>query len=760
MLISHLCACCAPYFKNAMDSAPRHSTTWPLVGHPSPFPTAPENEALRGEATGDGDHDSELDTERPDSPQQQSWEAVSPPAGYPSINYRPVLLQTSVLCAAGTIFLSAMMALAALAWTSDSSRAYRVDNVNYFIALRYGPAILGAVSQTLFQQIARQFLSVMPFVNMASRGRPKGARKTVMAMWWPFMNDAQGPELMALNLLLAISSILIGLKIFLIEIVEKEGYWATYVHPVTAWCLAGYYAATFTTIVWILVLLSRNQTGLRPDWDPECIADYIALFYHFNVPAMQNLGSRRPWRLSEDILDYTYRLGYWKRTNSTSVEIAYGIMGARGGVVPCAGSSAARSGSLGRHGAKKARKQADYPYRVAPYWTYFSWLSLLILPAILGLLFVTAATGYLKHGFFIEDTFSMLRLDQASAYGINATAGMSNLTIDADPTFMEWGPNADWRGNRLLLVNFIIRGVPMYLLLLALSGISNTDLAYRIYRPVHNLTAHPCSAMDSLLMDYFTRSPFAVSADALSKGYGKVFFLSIMGSAAPVLALIPFGIMTLTTTVNGVIIGQFSMVSFIGTVILTLGILGCYLLVFPFIPYRHHELVPWRWLSPIHIWSTFQGSELAQLPEFGRCEENWTKDHLRAAIIMRNQKYQIGIAAHRNGNQLIGADIFCDEQNVPTGLVDGVRPRHRRTAQWVLGLFRTEPDVKNADEIPLDDRQRARTVDQTNQVTTPERGRTAFYTNDQQEDHQHISAQMASPDGYDANRSEGDDSGE
>lgn len=120
-------------------------------------------------------------TDRSSSPEEQPGEAVSVPAGYPSINHRPVLLKTSILDTTATTFFLAIMGLDAVAWIADSSRAYRVDNVNYFLVLRYGPAALGAVSQLLFQQIITQFLRVLPLVNMASPRRPKDARNTVMA---------------------------------------------------------------------------------------------------------------------------------------------------------------------------------------------------------------------------------------------------------------------------------------------------------------------------------------------------------------------------------------------------------------------------------------------------------------------------------------------------------------------------------------------------------------------------------------------------
>lgn len=705
---------------------------------------AASNDRLNGlaSASSDGERSSRVNddgnrieglSECPDTA-TASWKAIDPPLGYPSINHRPVLLKTSVLCAAGSFFFLAMMGLGVLAWTSDRSTPYKVRNVNYYIVLRYGPALLGAVSQTVFQLIVRQFLRMLPFVNMASPRRPKRAQDTISAGWWPFLfvrlNDL---DKLVLQAMMMLNTYLIGAKVFLVEIVDHMGSWTIFIHPTFAWYLTSYYGSTLAVTIWITVLLVRNRTSIRSDWEPECLADYLALFNTFNVKLNHcKMGGFVFPDLDAVIDKHCYRLGYWKRTEGAVERIAYGIRGSRSEPLPKptthatteptrviqptsairpssstrpngASTSGLLQRSRERHIAMAAKAHPYYPYLFRPYWLLHHWMILISLPALIALLLLVATTGYLAHGFAIDKHYSLHRLDRATAEGIHLAPVLSNLTMANNATFIPFGPGVDSRANRILLVDFLIRFLPIAIFLFALNDLANMDLAYRIYRPVHNLTSQACSATDSLLMDYFTRSPFAVSAHALSKEYLKVFTLSVVGSAGPALGIVPFGLLTLASTENGVIIGRFSTGAFVSTLLLGFVILGCYLMVFPYLPTRHHEWIPRPWQSPIDIWQAFCASELARLPEFGRCEDTWTKDHLRAALISRDLKYRLGVATDVDGNCRVGVDISCDSQNVPTNLVEGVQPRHPRTAHLLQRIFRGKwaEKERDAEEIPL-----------------------------------------------------------
>lgn len=110
----------------------------------------------------------------------------------------------------------------------------------------------------------------------------------------------------------------------------RQGFWAISIHPVTAWALTGYYGATLILIICIIVFLATNQICIRPGWDMECIADYLALFNTFNISLSSDTSLDGDFVLptiSEEVYHYVYRLGYWKVLDGDSETIAYGIRG-------------------------------------------------------------------------------------------------------------------------------------------------------------------------------------------------------------------------------------------------------------------------------------------------------------------------------------------------------------------------------------------------------------------------------------------------
>lgn len=595
---------------------------------------------------------------------------IEPPEGYPTLDYLPTILRPQVTILVALFYAGITVGITSLAILSDAKIPYAVHSDSYYFAVRYGPGVVAAISTFVFKNTSQEILHLLPFINMAGKSSARfSGHFTVLAQYWPVLKHPNTLGTQVTMGLTMLSGILMACKTLLLEVVDGGTSWHVYVHPGVAKPLVAYYFVMLVYMVWITAWLWGRPTGIRKDWVPQSIADIINLFSYFNwnldYPADIGLIPR----IYRSLFHMSYRLGYWERSSGNEKRVVYGIrtLGNQ-----CFGRDSKEEVKVQRRGEMKPRSPyLFYPWTSIWYFSYF-----VILAALLVMFSVMTGTGYLQHGAVLWGNWTIERLDHVA--NVTTLTGSRNITLEYSgsefwikPSNSSAVASDTKRVVHLLLANFVLRSVPLYLLSLVAFGMSFLDARFRSMQPYYNMSRQSVDAADSILLDFASRSPFEVTSEAFTKRYWKVFAYSLLGSAPEFLMLIPYGLLDMTS-VDDIIICQFSMVSFCGTCVLIVVYLAVLLLSWP----REQRALPRLGISLLDTMILCQHSYLARDPIFGICKPRWTKKKFVGAL--ENEDYQMlmGIRTGTDGKERIGFDIsrYGPEQ-IDTSHVQWVRPR-------------------------------------------------------------------------------------
>ncbi|KAI5356553.1 hypothetical protein Slin15195_G021910 [Septoria linicola] len=109
------------------------------------------------------------------------------------------------------------------------------------------------------------------------------------------------------------------------------------------------------------------------------------------------------------------------------------------------------------------------------------------------------------------------------------------------------GDSSEHQYLKVLAANAIFGVIPALLISMVPYGIAALDPVHRFMQPLYNMSRQECDAKDCILLEYLSRSPFAVSKDAFDRGYWKVCSYSILGSLPELLVLLLYGIPMITS---------------------------------------------------------------------------------------------------------------------------------------------------------------------------------------------------------------------
>ncbi|TKA83856.1 hypothetical protein B0A55_00161 [Friedmanniomyces simplex] len=604
--------------------------------------------------------------------QEPQYEAIAPPPGYRKLTYFPLMLSPKVTLFLAALYFVLMGGAIVLYLLANERTAYPVQNVNLYLAARYGPAVIAIITSSLFKSTIQELRRMLPYINMADRRRGRAigpGSYSVGALYWPLLYGPNTPGTWIIRFFMPFTTALIASKTLLINVVEQNNTWLVVIHRGVAVLLAAYYALSGGLTLLLTCWLWGRETGLREDWDPRSLADIIALFYWSNLDASFVSGSPRDRHY---LRGTRFRLGYWKRGRD---EIVYGIR-----VI----SETASTGN-----EIPSRKKGPNAYVYTPLMSRIMlifWASAAFV--VLLLLLYAAAAGYVSNGFAVQDFL---------VHGLNSSAGHLNASLSLGGDIvagLEWISRAE--ANALLATSTYLRALPIWFLTAAFEYSIALDAHFRYMQPLYNMRRGPCLAEDSILLGYLNMSPLEVTREAFQRSHWKVFYYSILSAVSTTLILVPVGTLALTHTGDNLIIGQFSWPFYIGSVvIISIYIVSC---LFAWPPDRRRA--PRQTTSLIDIWTMFRNSRLCQQTEFGRCESYWGPEHLASTIQLRRDQYLLGICHGEDGKDSLGFDVCFDgETGQPTAYVDKVAPKSSRRKNVNGAKQRNEAEVEEGFEL-------------------------------------------------------------
>jgi hypothetical protein len=220
-----------------------------------------------------------------------------------------------------------------LACRSRSAKVWDIHNVNYYLAARFLPAVIGVCTNILFSNIASTLRRILPFINMADQKNAKSKyrmEQTIGARYFPFAPMLWKEWLMcflfASNYAFHLT-LLAKASLFNVEDTGR-GVWHVSVRLGPAIYLCFTYLIAASISVFIAISYAGCSTGLKKDWDPTSLADIILLFMPSDaVPNLDHSLHYGRWDQMIRKSKSRYRLGYWKMTNmgESPPLIVYGI---------------------------------------------------------------------------------------------------------------------------------------------------------------------------------------------------------------------------------------------------------------------------------------------------------------------------------------------------------------------------------------------------------------------------------------------------
>lgn len=408
-------------------------------------------------------------------------------------------------------------------------------------------------------------------------------------------------------------------KLALLQVVQRgsDKGWSVVVHRHIVYVLTAYYILHILFLLGTTKWLWSRSTGLRAGWDPTSLADIIALFQPFRNDDLLNTKDTR------------YRLGYWRRIEGSRTTVVYGI----------------RSRHPNRHFSLSSTTQwcgflapSASPYQRFP----ILWNSLgeggINLVLLGGAVLVTATwTGILASPLRSR----VFLVTNGAFHWANTPSANNTIPVNANLTASgQWSPflaGPERAAANLQLWNFVLRGLPQLFMSAALNISALFDLFYLYCQPFVDMYRGPCSASDSILLDYLTISPLKVLLEAHGRGHWKVLYFKALALLAPLAQLAPISVLTLVGAENA-IWGQFS----ISALATSVAVMAIYLASYAWTRCSQSRLMPSEGTNLSDLWKMCSTSRFAQNPVFGECGPSWTKEDLVATLQLQHDRYMFG----------------------------------------------------------------------------------------------------------------------
>ena len=271
------------------------------------------------------------------------FEPIDPPKGYTPLTFRPKILTRRILLAIAVFYLGIFGLLGYLIYRSQFEIPWKIRNVNYYLAARYLPAVIGVCTNALFSTTTSTLRRILPFIHLADQKNTTSKYRlehTVCARYFPLSQKIDWRICFLLFGNLAIHfTIAAKATLFNVEVAEG-GVWSVSIRLGPAVFLSFTYLLAASINVFIIIRYAGCSTGLKENWDPTSLADIILLFTPTDtVPRLDHALDYTYWYPMVRKSKARYRLGYWKITNSAepTPPIVYGIREI-GAIIPTNGT--------------------------------------------------------------------------------------------------------------------------------------------------------------------------------------------------------------------------------------------------------------------------------------------------------------------------------------------------------------------------------------------------------------------------------------
>ncbi|GIZ42793.1 hypothetical protein CKM354_000604800 [Cercospora kikuchii] len=634
--------------------------------------------------------------------QEPRYEPIDPPKGYSPLDFCPAMLKPAATIALSIFYAGIAAAIAVIILAPDSRGPYLIRSDSYYFAASYGPGLLAAISSFLYKITIQEFLRMLPYINMSNPGHNSMAYRTVLAMYWPLLYTKNTSGTRTIFVLNVVTAFLLSYKAAVFEVVNTGTTWNLYIHTWAAAPLILYYSVVSVLMAYMTCWLWNRGTGLRKDWDPECIADIMALFCHFDMD-LDEIKSNTGYLpcITRRCENYHYRLGYWKTEikagESISTSIVYGIR-TDPTFIPSLNLYGRENKWQGRV-RKRLSAHWPSPYIFAPWADLGFWLAATFVLISFGMCALIAISGYLRTGFVLSEDWTVQKLDPIANQSLVIAASNATLNILS-------GAFTNPQGSRLATENplgfqyfLVFRILPLVVVCQCFPWWYQTDAWFRWMQPFYNMSRQNTTAEESLLLDYLNKTPFYVTAHAFKNGYWKAFVFSLLGSSVDFLQLFPYGSWTIGAA-GRLLIGRFSITAF--SVTWALVILTGMAMVWSY-PTGMRR-IPRPRITLLDLWLMCHKSHVSTFDESRKCTPKRSKLLHHAAISARMNTYRLGILQSADGLERIGFDVHGErEDEQDTGYV---RVAHAR-GSWLRRLWHTmsakskKPSVQRAPTLPV-----------------------------------------------------------
>lgn len=614
------------------------------------------------------------------------FDPILPPKGYTPLDFRPTMLTHRILWSLVLFYLATLSLLAYLFYRYHLGLVWRVRNVNYYLAARYLPAVMGIVAITLFRSTVATLQRMLPFFNMAdqkkSEVKDSGITHTICARYFPNYYLVNNPTpFMLFGLTFIGSTIAFKATLFSVQ-GTGEGTWLVAIRLLPAIFLCANYLLMSLITTYIAIKHGSRNTGLKKDWDPTSLADIILLFATVeSKPTWEKGLDFGRWHKLMKSSGARYRLGYWKITNLQCLQpsVVYGIrrldtndpwkdpkhisnfesqMNQQGCLcLNCSSCLAQLTQAESLQSLRlspqkeapdlvvccqKAPSCPHYPYRMAPFTSQF--LQIILMYAFLLVLVASLAFALLriwKHkGIIFQSQTWIIQSDD-----LPVSANGTQVITSGD----EWTSsfNSVSRVDLAAMIRdslavIFLRGVPILGLGMVSNGIAILDIHHRWVQPFTNMYRGPSSVTDSLLLDYMTVSPLEVLPQAWTNKHYKVLYFGILSALNWVPPLTITGLCTVTETGSQVIV-QVSPVA---------ACLAIFWALLYAVSLTTNWAPPERKLPRIcgslyDLFTFFYASRLRWLPEFGHAafSKTLTKADFHAHLLLARHEFLFGLVA-------------------------------------------------------------------------------------------------------------------
>ncbi|KAK8101840.1 hypothetical protein PG999_012214 [Apiospora kogelbergensis] len=182
-----------------------------------------------------------------DSPAGTIYAPIDTPQHYPALDFRPTLLKNVTLCVMIALNLGIIGCLVGLQHMQTLTRTHDLPSVNLYLAVSYGPSLIGTISSVLLNSTLQEVERIYPYVSMADRtSSDRGSQRpseSVSAQYFPvgvlWPLNRWGIPFSVLKLT---GIWLVAVKTSLLQVFDSKESWIVLVHSQVANLLIAFYA--------------------------------------------------------------------------------------------------------------------------------------------------------------------------------------------------------------------------------------------------------------------------------------------------------------------------------------------------------------------------------------------------------------------------------------------------------------------------------------------------------------------------------------